>query len=149
MNAVNRHEVVTWLWAGTLLMSLCWPADATDRLPLIEVFIDSTQLVTTDGDSVKTYRIDRLARLQQTLSDGLSADPELAKQRVLERLQHVDASVSAELEHAAQGLLLAVQYGLDRYPAVVFDGRAVVYGVADLSEALSHYRRWQSEAALP
>ena len=149
MNAVNRHEVVTWLWAGTLLMSLCWPADATDRLPLIEVFIDSTQTATAGGDGATIYHIDRVARLQHRLSEGLPADPELAKQRVLERLQHVDASVSAELEHAAQGLLLAVQYGLDRYPAVIFDGRAVVYGVTDLSEALSHYRRWQGEAALP
>ena len=29
-----------------------------------------------------------------------------------------------------------MQYGIDRYPAVVFDGEAVVYGVTDLTVAL-------------
>ena len=34
---------------------------------------------------------------------------------------------------------------VDRYPAIVFDGRAVVYGVTDLVQALNRYEAWQRE----
>ena len=40
-----------------------------------------------------------------------------------------------------------LQYGIDRYPAVVFDGRVVVYGVTDLVEALDRYEAWEQEVA--
>ncbi|MEA3275692.1 MAG: DUF1525 domain-containing protein, partial [Pseudomonadota bacterium] len=40
----------------------------------------------------------------------------------------------------------AAEYGIDRYPAIVLDGQAVVYGVTDVGEALRHYRMWQGRA---
>ncbi len=46
-------------------------------------------------------------------------------------------------QRAALGLLKAAEYGIDRYPAIVFDGYAVVYGVTDIGEALRQYRVWQ------
>jgi integrating conjugative element protein (TIGR03757 family) len=45
---------------------------------------------------------------------------------------------------AATALAKAMQVGVDRYPAVVFDGEAVVYGVTDLTFALEQYRAWQA-----
>ena len=36
-----------------------------------------------------------------------------------------------------------MQYRLDRYPAIVFNGQAVVYGVTDVEDAFHRYRRWQ------
>ena len=41
-----------------------------------------------------------------------------------------------------------MQYGVDRYPAIVFNGEAVVYGLTDLSNALDHYRTWQAGTRL-
>ena len=52
-----------------------------------------------------------------------------------------------QVKNAAIGLAKAVQYGIDRYPAVVFDGRVVVYGVTDLVEALDRYEAWEQEVA--
>jgi integrating conjugative element protein (TIGR03757 family) len=46
------------------------------------------------------------------------------------------------MQRAAMGLAKAVQYGVDRYPAIVFDGQVVVYGITDLEAALQHYRAW-------
>ena len=43
----------------------------------------------------------------------------------------MDVGLSGELENAAIGLVKAMQYGLDRYPAIVFDGQFVVYGMTD------------------
>ena len=50
----------------------------------------------------------------------------------------------AAVQNAAVGLAKAMQYGIDRYPAIVFDGKAVVYGLTDLNSALDHYRTWRA-----
>jgi len=63
---------------------------------------------------------------------------------VQDRFQHLDRATSDSLRQSAVGLAKAMQYGIDRIPAVVFDGQAVVYGVTDISAALAHYQAWQS-----
>jgi len=48
------------------------------------------------------------------------------------------------MDAAATALAKAMQYSIDRYPAVVFDGEIVVYGVTDLTVALEQYRVWHT-----
>jgi integrating conjugative element protein (TIGR03757 family) len=62
----------------------------------------------------------------------------------LQRIQHLDAQIRSRMQSSAQGLAKAMQYGIDRYPAVVFDGQAVVYGVTDLQAAIGHYQTWRA-----
>ena len=50
------------------------------------------------------------------------------------------------MQASATALAKAMQYGVDRYPAIVFDGQAVVYGVTDLKAALVHYQMWRTGA---
>ena len=92
------------------------------------------------------YDVDRISLLQQALSHGLPADPARAKQRVLQRFQAMDATLSQPLENAGKGLAQAMTYGIDRLPAVVFDGRAVIYGLTDIDEALVRYHQWREGA---
>ena len=47
------------------------------------------------------------------------------------------------MQHAAMGLAKAMQYGVDRYPAIVFNGEVAIYGVTDIGEALDRYRLWR------
>ena len=52
------------------------------------------------------------------------------------RIEGLDrARLAQELTETVQGLMQARRYGLDRYPAVVFDGERVVYGITDLDAA--------------
>ena len=44
---------------------------------------------------------------------------------------------------AAEGLGRAVGYGLDRYPAIVIDGAAVLYGTTDVAQAITRYQAWR------
>ncbi|MBR9910333.1 MAG: TIGR03757 family integrating conjugative element protein [Gammaproteobacteria bacterium] len=130
--------------AVALSGALCESAFAGDEPPTIEVFADSTFQQEAPGvENVTVYVIDRIERLQQQLSQGLPRDPESAKQEVIQRFQGLDTHLSRQLENAAIGLLKAQRYGIDRYPAMVFEGRAVVYGVVDLGEATGRYRQWQ------
>ncbi len=64
----------------------------------------------------------------------------------MRRTQQLDEQTMAAVKNAAVGLSKAMQYGVDRYPAIVFDGEVVVYGLTDLSSALEYYRTWRAGA---
>ena len=115
--------------------------------PTIEVFIDSSLQIVSGNDHTTVYLIDRIYKLQEELSIDLPADPESAKSLALQRFQRMNTQLSRELENAAKGLVQAMQYGIDRYPAIVFDGQAVVYGLTDIPAATQLYQRWQAESA--
>lgn len=93
--------------------------------------------------------MDSIDNLQQALAKDLPADSKKASQLVLARFQSMDAQLSRQLENAARGLVQAMQYGIDRYPAIVFDGSAVVYGVTDVNAAIQHYQQWRTGRVQP
>ena len=90
------------------------------------------------------YELDGIQRFETRLSHDLPADPKQARQIAMQRLQQWDEATSAQLQQAAMGMAKAMQYGIDRYPAIVFDGRVVAYGLTDLNRALDHYWAWQA-----
>jgi len=126
-------------------------AAATPRV--IEVFT-STDLPIAGGavtssapgrptSDLKIYHLDGIRRIEAKLSEGLTADPEHSKRVVLQRFQQLREEDRAQMQHAAMGLAKAMQYGVDRYPAIVFNGEVAIYGVTDIGEALDRYRLWR------
>jgi len=91
------------------------------------------------------YELDGIRRIEAKLSEGLPADPEQSKRIVLQRFQQLSEEDRTRMQRAAMGLASAMQYGVDRYPAIVFDGQAVVYGVIDVQTVLAYYRAWRQE----
>lgn len=128
--------------ALALITTLCEPVRASDAPVLIEVFADSTFPPVNRRHQTTVYRLDRLKQLQQELSHQLPGNPEKAKRLVLQRFQGMTSELSHQLENTAQGLMRAHQYGLTRYPAIVFDRQAVVYGVTDMATATQLYAQW-------
>ena len=94
------------------------------------------------------YHLDGLARLNAILSHQLPPKPEVAKAMAATRLGALTERQQADLRATATGLLAAQRYGLTRYPALVINGEAVLYGVTDPTEAVRQYRRWRGEAEL-
>lgn len=119
---------------------------------LVEVFTASDSPIARDADlsrltagtiDIQFYELDGIQRVEAKLSQGLSADPEQSKRDVLQRFQQLHEDDRAQLQRAAMGLAKALQYGIDHYPAIVFDGEVAVYGVTDIDEALQRYQEWQ------
>lgn len=128
----------------------------SDTLPIktTEVFTTGTYpnvnchpkaALTIQQSDCHSYRIDGIERFQTEWSQGLPNNPTQAKQVALARLQSLDPKQYQPLENAAKGLAKALKYDLDRYPAIVFDSRAVVYGVGDVEQAKTYYRQWRSQ----
>jgi integrating conjugative element protein (TIGR03757 family) len=126
-------------------------ADSGER-PTIEVFTTSDRPIAIMASArrnvfaVTAYQLDGLEHFETYLSLELPRDPNAAEAEALRRLQHIDALRLQPAKNAARGLTLAVQYGINRVPAVVFDGQAVVYGATDVKIATAHYRRWREAA---
>lgn len=95
------------------------------------------------GNELHVYELDGIRRIETELSKGLAADPVQSKRIALQRIQQLDEPIRARMKSTAEGLARAIQYGIERYPAIVFDGQTVVYGVTDLTVALAHYQAWR------
>jgi integrating conjugative element protein (TIGR03757 family) len=123
-------------------------ADSGERTT-IEVFTTSdrpmaiTESVRLDVFAVTVYQLDGLEHFETYLSQQLPREPTAAEAEALRRLQQIDPLRLHSAKDAARGLTLANQYGIDRVPALVFDGQAVVYGATDVKIANTHYRRWR------
>ena len=139
---VAQGGVIFAFLVGVLILVPSKPVRAGEA-PRIEVFVTKEFLPLTATQGATVYVIDALARIEATLSRNLSGNPKVAKALVLARFARMEAGLGEELEHAAQGLVRAMQYGIDRYPAIVFDGQAVVYGLTDLDLARRFYRASQ------
>ena len=137
-----RSLVAVW-WLTLTFNALAADSGWAERAPDIAAFIGSNHRLVNATGAETVYRVDGIARWQRALSQGLPADPERAKAIVMQRLQQADRPLTSELEQAAKGLWLAAQYGVDRFPALVFDGGAVVYGVTDVQQALQLYQMSQ------
>ena len=129
-------------------------ANATIGMTQVEVF-DTTDLETVDQSANSTkephryidlqfYQLNGIRLVEAELSRELTADPDQSKRLIMRRVQVLGDQTRARMQRSAIGLVRAMQYGIDRFPAIVFDGQVVVYGVNDLQVALAYYQAWQA-----
>lgn len=121
-------------------------AVGTDRIApagTVEVFSNSAIYLTNTRDA-RVYLLDALEVLDRELSAGLPANEREAQAMVRRRLQGMGTAKLAERTRlGAEGIVQAARYGIDRVPAVVVNGEAVIYGVTDIDAARGIYQRRQ------
>jgi integrating conjugative element protein (TIGR03757 family) len=128
-----------------LLLTITLTATTALADPRVEVFTDHAHPVThTEAFAqVSVYHIDGLVAAQDQLSRDLPGEEEAAAALAAARLA-ARPDLKDQMMAAGEGLALChLQYQLDRYPAIVFDGSAVIYGVTDLAVAKPLYERQQ------
>ncbi len=129
---------------GGIFLGAMLAASAASQPPSIEVFTTARYpIATASTPAVLVYNLDLPTLIEAELSTRLPQDREAAAQLASAELQGAWRKSAETLTEAYQGLFKARQYRLDKLPAIVFDGKAVVYGVTDLQAALAHYRHRQ------
>jgi integrating conjugative element protein (TIGR03757 family) len=126
-----------------LAFAVMLAAGAAQADPRVEVFTDRAHSIihTEAFTRVRVVRIDGLVLAQEYLSEGLSGDEKAAAKLAHARLA-ARPDLKDQMMAAGEGLAMAhLQYQLDRYPAIVFDGTAVIYGVTDLAVAKRLYEQ--------
>jgi len=133
-------------------LNSAYAASFHQQAPTVEVFTTTdrsvqwepeTEISAAQNIDLQVYELNRIQLFETALSNDLPANPNQAKQIVLQRIQQLNEQAMPAIQNAAVGLAKAIQYGVDRYPAIVFDGEAAVYGLTDLGVALDHYRAWR------
>ena len=96
---------------------------------------------------MNVYNLDDGKRLVAEIGKHLPNKQDAAKKVLEKRFKKMgDAAVKQQFMQAYHGVILSTQYGLTRYPAVVFEqGQSVIYGVTNLNQAVNLYRLWQRQ----
>ena len=101
----------------------------------------------TDGATV--YVLDEGDRFAAALGAGLPGDPVEALAEVRRRLATPEGRAARRrIEAASAGRAQAVRLGIGKLPAVVVDGRYVVYGVRDVRCARALIAAWRARHEL-
>ena len=138
MNA-REASLRTLALVGAFLAPLA--AGAQER---IEVFLVGDQRIAGAAGASRIYYIDMLAQQVEAMSAGLPPDPERAIAIAMARFENLGDADRSRLHRGAEIETLARQYQLTKAPAMVVDGRAVIYGVNDVEHARAIYRAWRA-----
>ncbi len=111
----------------------------SDAYPISEL-----NQIQKQGISVRIYNLEDGKRMVSQLEANLPKGEQAAKKAMALRIKKLgDHALKKKFSDAFQAIIIGTQYGLTRHPAVVFNhGQAVVYGVTDLTHALTLYRHW-------
>lgn len=112
----------------------------------VEAFTDSGQLPiqapSKPGLTVTLYDLSAPKHIEQELSAGLPTNPEAAAKVASQFIQANQETLAQRLMMAYQSHTKAMDYGLTHYPALVFNGQAIIYGVTDVQDGLNRYQTW-------
>jgi integrating conjugative element protein (TIGR03757 family) len=144
------HVLLALTLFGVLVFGGALQADQ----PLgLEVFTTATLSIggkddhRLQGANVSIHVVDGLEQFESSISQDLPANANAAKAESLRRIGDLNEARIGLAKDAAIGLAKAVQFGIDRYPAIVFNGTSVVYGVTDLVDAVARYGAWREVQA--
>ncbi|PTA89534.1 TIGR03757 family integrating conjugative element protein [Kosakonia sp. H7A] len=109
------------------------------------IYTDSAHPVTGNpGPDVTVILLDAPDRLQSELFGSLPADPAQAEQQARAVISSPDFQRrQQDLAGTYAGLTRAWSLGVEKYPAVVFDDKWVVYGTTDVGVATQQLTAWK------
>ena len=140
--------IVIFLPSWYIATGSTYARTASGALPSsVEVFTTQTERPTRRQSQelaeVRVFVLDGIQQLEATLSHSLPADRAIAQRVVLKRLLRLDREWQKSVKASAEALLRAQELGVQRFPAIVFNEKWVVYGLTDLDAAIVHYHGWR------
>ena len=100
-----------------------------------EVFASSAMYISNAGQA-SVYRVDARKQIMAEINQGgLPPDQARALEIVRERFKAMGPGIRQRIMDSLQVTDKVIRYGIQRVPAVVFDGQRVVYGIGDVAQA--------------
>ena len=131
---------------GFALVLAAWPGPAAVAGDVVAFTLSSMPMRTAGGATV--HVLDARDGHAAAFGADLPDDPERALAEARRRVSSpAGRAALARIAAAAAGNALAGRLGIEKLPAVVVDGRYVVYGVRDVARAVERVEAWRAEAA--
>ena len=141
--ARTRSPGVALAWALALA---AWPGPGASAGDVVAFTLSSMHLRASVGAQV--HVLDARDGHAEAFGADLPDDPERALAEARRRMATpAGRAALARIAAAAAGNALAGRLGIEKLPAVVVDGRYVVYGVRDVARAIERVEAWRAEAA--
>ena len=146
------YQFLIYLYLVLIALGFCSNSQAEEQ-PFIEVIssdlfpVSDIQVLQRQGYSINVYNLDNGKRLVAQIGANLPHNQEAAKNALQQRFKKMgEEQVKAQFIQAYQAVTISTQYGLTRYPAVVFNhGESVIYGETNLVQALRLYQQWKAK----
>ena len=146
------YQFLIYLYLVLIALGFCSNSQAEEQ-PFIEVIssdlfpVSDIQVLQRQGYSINVYNLDNGKRLVAQIGANLPHHQEAAKNALQQRFKKMgEEQVKAQFIQAYQAVTISTQYGLTRYPAVVFNhGESVIYGETNLVQALRLYQQWKAK----
>jgi len=132
----RRAMAMTMALCALLPTATAWGSE-------VRVFTDRLHPVTAIP-GIRITELDAPTRLEAELAAQLPADRAQAAAIVQQRLQQGGFELQRRMASAYQGVADAWSLGVTKIPAVVVDGRYVVYGEPDVARALARIEAYRS-----
>jgi len=130
---------------GFALALAAWPGPGAVAGDVVAFTLSSMPLRGAGGAAV--HVLDARDGHAEAFGADLPADPERALVEAKRRLATPAGRAALErIAAAAAGNALASRLGIEKLPAVVVDGRYVVYGVRDVAQAAKRVEAWRAGA---
>ena len=130
---------------GFALTLVACPGPAAGAGDVVVFTLSSMPLRATGGAVV--HVLDARDGHAATFGADLPDEPERALAEARRRMATpAGRAALARIAEAAAGNVLAGRLGIEKLPAVVVDGRYVVYGVRDVARAVERVEAWRAEA---
>ena len=131
---------------GFALALAAWPGPAAFAGEVVAFTLSSMPLRAGVGATV--HVLDARDGYAQAFGADLPGDPERALAEARRRLATpAGRAALARIAEAAAGNALAGRLGIEKLPAVVVDGRYVVYGVRDVARAVERVAAWRAQVS--
>ena len=137
------------LFVGSLLaFNMAFATEVSDKRPVsIAVFTTGIYPVISsvpeDGLEIELFDIQDAENLEKRLSVGLPPTEVTARWKINQMIDKEGREhFERRIVRAYQPLMKAIEFRVDRVPAIVFDQKAVVYGVTDMRYAYRMYLEW-------
>ena len=128
---------------GFALALATWPGPAAGAGDVLAFTLSSMPLRATGTATV--HVLDARDGYAEAFGADLPADPERALAEARRRMATpAGRAALARIAEAAVGNVLAGRLGIEKLPAVVVDGRYVVYGVRDVARAVERVEGWRA-----
>ena len=105
----------------------------------VEVFANMAMQVTPAQSSryqLAIYRLDAMQNVEALVNKGLPQTEAAAQRWIAENEPRLRRQLQPMIASAVNGMSLAHRYQIDRLPAIVINRRYVVYGYAEVDQAL-------------
>ena len=127
---------------GFALVLAAWPGPGTAAGDVVAFTLSSMPLRAAGGAEV--HVLDERDDLAEAFGGSLPGDSERALAEARRRVSSPAGRAALErIAAAAAGNALAGRLGIEKLPAVVVDGRYVVYGVRDVARAIERIEGWR------